>query len=433
MGLPALIEHALYFAIGFLTAALAACAAAPLMARRAMRLALGRARLSATVTEKQANAHADALRAEHAVAEVRAGRKLQLSEERAQALRVEAGRQTVEIARLKGDVDDLTDRLHRQTGESEAHATRSRDVEATLGASVIALHAVYAQRDHASGARDAAETRAGELEAEASRDRARIAVVSARAEYLEGRLDDLTRAANGAREQARDLGAKLEAERLRAAALEDRLKGAGEENRNLADQASRSAAERRDLASRLASLEERVRLSERAREELLLESGRRLAELADHEAALSARAASVAGLESRLAALTSETHVEKNAAALRVDTLGAAHAAMEGSLKAARSDREALQRENDNLRGRLTHLEEASRDDQAGLREAISRLGHDVVRTLGARAGPTRIEPDPRAESLREVEPALASVGGAQGYAEDPPAPRAGRSRGRRR
>jgi chromosome segregation ATPase len=428
-----LVEHALYFAIGFLTAALAACVAAPLMARRAMRLALARARLSATVTEKQASAHADALRAEHAVVEVRAERKLKLSEERAQALRVEAGRQSVEITRLRGDVDDLTGRLHHISGESEALASRSRDVEATLGASQIALHAVYAQRDQASGALEAAETRAAELETEASRDRARIAVVSARAEYLEGRLEDLTRAANAAREQARDVGAKLEAERARATALEERLRGAGEEGRTLADQASRSAAERRDLVNRLASLEERVRLSERAREDLLLENGRRLAELADREAALTASSASAANLETRLQTLTADSHAEMNAAALRADTLGAAHAAMEGSLKAARSDREALQRENDSLRGRLTTLEEASRDDEAGLREAISRLGRDVVRTLGPRAAPTKIEAGAKPESPREAEPALASAGAAEAYAQEPPTPRAGRSRARRR
>ena len=49
-----LIEQALFFAIGFLAALLAAVVALPVVAARAMRLAEARARLRAPATEKQA-------------------------------------------------------------------------------------------------------------------------------------------------------------------------------------------------------------------------------------------------------------------------------------------------------------------------------------------------------------------------------------------
>jgi hypothetical protein len=410
-----LIEQALYFAIGFLAAALAATAAAPLLSRRAMRLAVARARLRAPVTEKQAIADADALRAQHAVERARIERKLARAEEQSAGLRVAVGRQAGEIIRLKSDVAGLDSELYDRRAEGEKLASQGRELRATVGATQMALDDAFVQRDRASAAQDAAGARASELEAEASRARARIAIVTARAEYLEGRGDDLIRAAKAARGQADRTAAELESERGRAAALEERLAAVVGESRSLADQLSRAAAGRDDLATRAAELEARLRRSERAREETLLENGRQLAERADREAALAAATAKATGLEARLATLAVETHARENAAALRAETLGAAHAAMEGSLMAARADREALQRECESLRNRIAALGEASRAADAQLRESIDRLGREVVRlfrTQKANDGDDSSAPEINPPAVREVETALASGAG---------------------
>jgi chromosome segregation ATPase len=374
-----LIEQALYFAIGFLSAALAAIAAAPLVSRRAMRLAMARARLRAPVTEKQAIADMDALRAQHAVEQARIERRLSLTEEVATGLRAALGRQSAELLRLGARLAERDDELHDMRAEAEKLISHSRDLEAAVGATQIALHDAFLQRDRASAARDAAEARLPELEADASRDRARIAVLAARAEFLEGRMKEMakemaaTRAAQGA-----TASAPLETERARVAVLEERL-----------------------------------RLSERSREETLLANGRQLAELADQAAALAAATGRLAGLEARLKALAEESHARENASSLRAETLDAARAAMEESLRAARAERDALQRENESLRGRI-----AGRDDDrasdAELRELIGRLGREVVRLFSAQ--------EPSGESSsgergglpggRGAEPSLASADG---------------------
>ena len=408
-----MIEQALFLAIGFLAAALAALAAAPLVSRRAMRLAVARARLRAPITEKQAIADADALRAQHAVEQARIERKLTLAEEASAGLRVAAGRQAAEIIRLRSDVAGLVGELYDEREKSESLAAHERDLQATIDTTQIALYDAFRQRDRASDAQRAAEAQAAELDAEASRMRARIAVSTARVEYLEGRVDDLTTAAEAARGRADQTAVELEAERRRTAALEQRLAAASAESRGVADQLSRTTASHRDLGATVAELERRLRLSEKAREDMLIEGGRRLAELADREAALDLAVMKGAGLEARLAALVAESHARESASSLRAETLSAAQAAMEDSLRMARAEREALQRQIESLRSRATSSGDSSSTADAQLRDSIGRLGREVVRLFSAQKGSEGTDSsaeDPPPPAVREVENALASV-----------------------
>ena len=404
-----MIEQALYFAIGFLAATLAAIAGAPVVSRRAMRLAVTRARLRAPLSEKQAIADADALRAAHAVERVRIERKLSLAEEAANSLKVALGRQSAELIRLKCDLADLEDALDERQGDNARLAERILDLDASVSAAQVALHDAFDQRDRASASRDAAESRAAELEAEAGLDRARAAVVAARAEYLEGRVEELKDAAKTARGKIATAAAALEAERGRTAALEKRLDEALGSSRNLTDEAAKSAVERRDLTARMAELEERLRLSERAREETLVEHGRRLSALADRERTLAAASAKIVALEARLAALAAEAHARENALSLRAETLAAAQAAAEGSLRTARAEREGLQRENEALRSRLAAANDASRSADVELRESIRRIGRDVVELFSASRGP--VGDDPLIDQGRAEESETSTIG----------------------
>jgi chromosome segregation ATPase len=357
-----LIEQALTFAIGFLAAALAAVAAAPLLSRRAMRLAVQRARLRAPVSEKQAIADMDALRGEHAVEQARVERRLRLAEEASQTLRAAAGRQAVELIQLRGETTELNGALYDQRAEAEALGGEARALRAAMAAAEIALNDAFAQRNRAEAQKQEAQAHAASLDAEASRRRARLAVMTARVEYLEGRLEDLAASTTAARARADKATASLEAERGRAAALEARLAAASGESQSLADRLARGDGERREHTARFALLEERLRLGERAREEMMIENGRRLATIADLEAGLAVAKARAA-----------EAHARENAAALRAETLAAAQGVNEGTLKAARADRDALAREIEALRANMTA-------GDAELRGSIARLGHEMTR-----------------------------------------------------
>jgi chromosome segregation ATPase len=427
-----LIEQALFLAIGFLAAALAAVAAAPLVSRRAMRLAVARARLRAPVSEKQAIADADALRAQHAVDHARIQRKLTLAEEASAGLRVSVGRQAAEIIRLRSEIAGLNIEVYDLRAEGERLAAHERELKATIGASRIAVHDAFIQRDRASAALSEAHAHASELDAETSRLRARLAVSTARAEYLEGRVDSLMEATRGALGKAEQTAAELEVERGRAAALEERLAAAAAESRSLAEQAPRAAAQHRKLAEAIAELEQRLRLSEKARADAMIENGRRLAELADREAALAFAAARGAALEARLASLASDVSSHDHASSLRTETLAAAHAAMGGSLRTARAERETLQRENDSLRNRATASGDPSSSVDGQLRESIGRLGREVVRLFSTQKG-AEGKDSPAADreppGAREVENVLVAADGkARGLGKGP-LRRAGRSR----
>ena len=138
---------------------------------------------------------------------------------------------------------------------------------------------------------------------------------------------------------------------------------------------------------RVSDLELRLAASEQIRVETLLENGRQLAALADREAALKAAKARAVELDARLAQVGADSRANDNAAALRAQTLITAHAAMEGSLRAAREERESLRHENDSLREKIAALSASAihAAEDAELREAIERLGREVARVFAAR------------------------------------------------
>ena len=431
-----MIERALYFAIGFLTAALAAMAVAPLLSRRAMRLASARARLLSPLSERQALADLDALRAGHAVEQARLERKLARAQEATIALRADAGRHFAEATGMRREIADLESALYDQRAESEKLAADGRHLRATFAAMQIAVDDAFAERDGAVAKRSAAEARVAGLEAEAGRDRARIAVGAARVEYLEGRVEELTEATKAARRETAEVAAALEAERARVAATDGLLGAAAAKNGLLTEELAQAAAERRDLADRIAELEERLRLGERAREEALLEHGLTRAELADREAGLAAATGRAAALEARLAAEAAEFHVRENDAFVRAEKFAAAQSVVEGYLRIERGEQEALKRENASLRDRIAALSEASRAADAQLRESIGRLGRQVVRLFDEERRPDRQDSSAAAGTppdARDVEAATAPAGEEAGAGGDGPWRRAGRTRASKR
>jgi chromosome segregation ATPase len=372
-----LTEQALYFAIGFLVASLAAIAILPALARRAARLSEARSRLQAPRTEKQAIAERDALRAQLAVENARIERRAVLAEERAIALRAEGGQQAVRLVALQADAAERENALIERQTEIETLRRDMQALEDSLAASQVALNDLTAQRDTAQSSADAASDRVGALEAEANRDRAKIAILAARSEHVEGRLDELSRTSKSAadaadRTQAR-LAADLGEESRKAAALEDRLRAA----LTLADSLSGQTADRQRT---LEELERRLAASETAREQGLIEMSRQLAAVSDRDAEIKSAQAKARELEALIAAREREARAVGVSAGERSDSLATALASMEEALHAARAERELLRRENDELRA-----EPAGGD--AALRAAIEKLGHEVARLWAEREG----------------------------------------------
>ena len=224
-----MIEQAIFAAVGFLTATLLALAAAPAVARRARRLAEARARLLAPLSEAQAIADRDALRAQHAIEIVRLERRLRAAEEAVAARKVELGRQRARLIALE-------EATKMGVGDLEAARFEANALRGELGTAQSVLAEFDAQRRRVEAQLDDSETLAEERRGE-------IAALATRLAALEIRLADAERAAERA---------EAEHGRLRAA---------------------------------LADAEARLARSEAAREEAVLENRRQLERVAERAAA----------------------------------------------------------------------------------------------------------------------------------------------------
>jgi chromosome segregation ATPase len=247
-----LIEQAIFAAVGFLTATLLALATAPAVTSRARRLASARARLLAPLSEAQAVADRDALRAQHALDIHRLERRIAAAEEDVATRRAELGRQITRNVMLEESTIHHNDELAAALRESE-------ELLAALGATQLALFDLAAQRDRADAARKDAEAYGAEIEKLFQERRAEVAMLETGIVALEERASDAERAA--------------------------------------ATAASRAAFEREGLAAALSEAEARLANAESGREDAVLENRRQLARLADRDFASTGGVSAVARAE----------------------------------------------------------------------------------------------------------------------------------------
>jgi chromosome segregation ATPase len=365
-----LIEQAIFTCIGFLVAALLALAATPAIARRARRLAEARARLQTPLTEAQAIAERDALRAQHAVDQVRLEQRLATLAATAALRQIELGRQASRIVALEDVSGERAAELGRQRDELAALGAEARDLRGQLGAAQVALQDLTAQRDSAASAFAASEAARLELATLGDEQRATIATLETRAAALEVRFANSERAAAAAAKSAR-----AEIERL-SAALGERKQMASRLEADLEAATTRGARVVAELAAaraRLGEAEALLARSEAAREEALLENGRQFSRIAERDAALRALGADPRALTSGLAAPRAEPP-EKDRAAIEAE-LAESH------------------REIEQLRAQLAGAAAGARPaGDPALRNAIARLGRDVLRLSGKTARPVKAE-----------------------------------------
>ena len=329
------VESALFFVIGFLCAAMLAIFAAPAVSRRAMRLANARARLQAPLSEAQARAERDALRAIQAVEIVRMEKRVAAADWDRAVAKTELARQTNHMLKLDEAVQGLAEDVRNRNEHIDAIVAEARALEAGSSAKDVALWDLTGQRDVLQGLFDSGRAKLFEMETRADHSRAEIAILATKVSALELELADF-------RSGKLPFGG-------------DSLQG----------------------------LEERIRRSEEAREAQTLELARLMRHAAERDAALTAARTARDSLARRLEA--SERLLSEAQEGLRAksQSLTTANAANSGALTAERAERVHLRQEMESLQGRLaealTSVESLTKGD-AALRLAIAKLGRDIVR-----------------------------------------------------
>ena len=351
-----MVELAIFFLLGFLTAAFLALLAAPAVSRRARRLAIARARLQSPLSETQARAERDALRGSHAVDLVRLETRLNAAENDRATHRVQLGRQASRILSLQDLSAERAAEIARQHEELIALQMYARDFDVQLGTQEIGLRDSTFQRDEADRGFALARSRISELEMLVDENRAVIASLEAQATSMHVEISDLRRAADAAETERVRLSAAL-AERMGAAnRLRGELETAAALSVRLLLEFDGRVAEAARLRARMEEIEPRLQRSEAAREEIVLENSGELSLLAERDAALNRAEAAHRDLTSRMAALTETATAKQDALAMQNQAPGTSQATMEGALRTARLDRADLQKEVERLRARLSKI-----------------------------------------------------------------------------
>jgi chromosome segregation ATPase len=373
----------MFFLVGFFAASLLCLLAVPAISRRARRLAAARERLQAPLSETQARAERDALRAQHAVEMVRLERRLSAAEDVSALQRVEVGRQASQIIALDDLSAERAAEIARQRGELAAIGAEARDLNVQRATQEMALRDLTAQRDDAQRDFALARLRIAELEMLVDENRAVAASLEAQVTSLHVENADLRRAAIAAESERVRSTAALQERMSAANRLMQQLEAAEARHASLALEFEGSLAEGSRLRARLAAIEPRLARSEASREEIMLEAGRQLVQLAERDVALDRTESARRDLASRLVAEAETASAKQEALASQNQALSTSHATMDGALRALRSERADLQREIDRLRSRLAESAQAAqtvaKGDQA-LRQSIARLGREIAR-----------------------------------------------------
>jgi hypothetical protein len=403
-----LVESAIFFLAGFLSAALLALLAAPAVTQRARRLAVARARLLAPLSEAQARADRDALRGQHAIETLRLERRIAAAETERAIRMADLGRHASRIVALEDVTAERAAEIARQREELAGQAAEIRDLSVQTAAQNVALRDLESQRDDSDLELAVARSRMADLESLGDENRVVIAGLETRAAGLQLQLADFRRAAIAAESERVRLSAAL-AERMDAAdRLAVEMEVAIRRSRGFAAESEALTAEATDLRARLLELEARLYASEAAREDMAFESSRRLLELADRDATIVRLETENRELGLRLTGLANAARAQQDALALENQKLLTAHSTMEGALRAARSDRAGLQDEIESLRARLAESAAMAqlvfKGDHA-LRQSIARLGREISRGVATEDDPPFVA---QVASFARREPAAA-------------------------
>ncbi len=325
-----MVESALFFVVGFLCAGLLALLAAPAVSQRARRLANAHARLQAPLSESQARAERDALRALQAVEIVRMEKKVASAEWDRAVARTDLAREANRRLKLEAVGRELSHEIQARDLQNSRLQASLANAEAESGAKDTALWDLAGQRDTAQ--RRLAEARAtiADMRDHIDSDRVKIATISTQVSALEVEL-------------------------------------------------SNARMNRRRSIESGPDIEERLRASEAARDDQTVELARMLRNVAERNLALARIEAARDELERRL----ERARAAEGELRAQLQGLSAERAAAQGALMMEQGTRRYLQDEIDSLRARLEETiasSETLTKGDAALRLAIAKIGRDLLR-----------------------------------------------------
>ena len=369
-----MVEPVMYFAIGFLVAALLCLLFVPLVHNRAVRLTMKRLEAATPLSIAEIRADKDQLRAEFALST----RRLEMSVEKMKA------KTTTQLAEL-GKKTDAINQLKKELGEKTATIFALEARDKTLRDQ---LRATEEEFEIKSAALREAERHLADKEAElakllgelgeqtliADSQRAEIAAFRAQVEAMKVSVADYERAVF-------DTESRLARERADAAAVAGEL---AEARSKLGDLGERTAELERQLYVQTTEAE---LLNRRVQdlEARLSDQGRMLA---DRDYQLERMRNELDAARRIEADLRSELSTSGSRSSSAVDRFRSDISQLEAQLSAAIEERNRLQREISAMKRDAESTWAAERVENALLRERINDVAAEVARLTAALEGP---------------------------------------------
>jgi predicted nucleic acid-binding Zn-ribbon protein len=224
------VEYALIFGLGFLTAALAGLLLAPAIFRRIVRFAENRILATVPVSPGELRAQKDMVRAEMAVAIARTGHDLRMERHKAADYAIANDQLSAETSRLYGENADLKAEIEELGVQASELRSAIRNEELRLEQAMQQLASQEASERTKDGRIDELEHRVQRLSAETDNLKIDLATRDTEAESLKSRIASLRDEREGLRndlrlatQRAKDAELRLARESNRAIRLEERL------------------------------------------------------------------------------------------------------------------------------------------------------------------------------------------------------------------
>jgi chromosome segregation ATPase len=361
-----MIEPIMFFAIGFLVAALLGLVLIPLVHNRAVRLTMRRLEAATPLSMAEIQADKDQLRAEFAMST----RRLELSVEQMKA------KTTSQLAEL-GKKTDAINRLKVELGEKTAAIFSLEAREKSLKDQ---LHATESEHSVKIGALREAERMLQEKQAELGK--------------VSNDLDERSATADSQRVETTALRAQVDALKERVTGHEREAQQIGDRMTRERQDAAAATAELNEERGKVEKLSDRVMQLERALVAQTTEAevlGRRVAELegrmADQLKVMSQREADLAQARDKIAAgQQTETDLRAelaNASGLsraQTENLIKEKSLIEDQLSQSKAERTKLQQEIASMKREAEQTWAAERVENALLRERINDIAAEIAR-----------------------------------------------------
>ncbi|MEY9779876.1 hypothetical protein [Sinorhizobium fredii] len=248
-----MIEYALLFALGFLTAAIIGLLVAPAIQRRIVRFAEDRLKATMPLSPQEVRAQRDAARATYAAENAKISQTLRRERDKGVELTLEKERTLNEARRLAGENTGL----HAQLADMNVEAAEMRSTIRQLELRIADMRASHDNQHRDNGAKgEAIRALNSRIDKQAAElDHLRIDLAT-----RETQIEDLKSRTAGLRDEREALRADLKAENARAREMELRL---GREENRIRQLEARLARETAANADRDSALERRAEEIER--------------------------------------------------------------------------------------------------------------------------------------------------------------------------